>query len=108
MERRKRSRKKTRRDVYFVSSDADGNKILQDMATVLNINENGLLLESPHNLIGTRRIKIIASSGDQHSSEVDGSVVYSIRIADNKFNTGIAFDDTPEAAKSFTAAVMKK
>ncbi len=108
MERRKRTRQKTHQAVYFACTDSNGGLAVQDTAVVLNINENGLLLESAHNLAGTRDIRIMASDDNRKAVEVSGAVVYSITVAADQFNTGIAFNDTVDTISEFVAVITRK
>lgn len=108
MERRKRTRIPTHQAVYFVCKDAGGRPSLQDMGIVLNINQDGLLLESAHNLIGASEIRILASSDDQKPLEVKGNVVYSITVAADRYHAGIAFTDASETTAAFADALTGK
>ena len=46
IDRRKQVRSEIRCPVYYIGSDHDGNITAQDVATGLNINANGMLIES--------------------------------------------------------------
>ena len=101
-ERRKHPRTNIHFPVYFICIDNDGNEMIQDIAKVLNISENGILMESSYNLPSANYVKIMASIKDNYTIEVKGKVVYTITVAKGKFMIGISFQDTSDKIFKFT------
>ena len=101
IERRKHPRTNIHFPVYFICIDDDGNEMVQDIAIIQNISENGILIESAYNLPNANYIKIMASTKDKYSIEVKGKVVYSITVAEGKFVNGITFQDTSNKISEF-------
>ena len=106
VERRKQSRDKINYPVYYIGSDRDGNVTAQDMATGLNVNENGILIES-NEYINARFVKIMAQTKHKATVKVKGEIIYSMQSAGGKFRTGIAFEDTPETALLFIEEMIQ-
>jgi len=101
-ERRKHPRTNIHFPVYFICIDNDGSEIIQDVAIVLNISENGILMETSCNLPNANYVKIMASTKDNSKIEVKGKVVYSITVAEGKFMIGISFQDASDKIFKFT------
>jgi hypothetical protein len=76
--------------------------MIQGIAIVQNISENGILMESSYNLPNANYVKIMASTKDDYTIEVKGKVVYSITVAKEKFMIGISFQDTSDKIFKFT------
>ena len=85
---------------YGGRPDRDGNVTAQDVATGLNVNENGILIES-NDYINARFVQIMAQTKQKATIKVKGEIIYSMQSAGGKFRTGIAFEDTPETALLF-------
>ncbi len=100
VERRKRSRSEINYPVYFIGSDRDGNVTAQDIATGVNVNENGILIESS-DYINARFIQIMAQTQDKATIKVKGEIIYSMISPEGKFRTGVSFEDSPETALLF-------
>ena len=101
-ERRKHPRTNIHFPVYFMCIDNDGNEMIRDIAEVLNISENGILIEGSYDLPNANYIKIMASIKDNYQLEVKGKVVYSITDSKGKFMIGISFQDTSDKIFKFT------
>jgi hypothetical protein len=100
VERRKRTRSTINYPVYFIGSDKDGNITAQDIATGLNIHENGMLIESD-SFINARSIEIMVKSKDKTTIKINGAIIYSTPSDEGKFRTGICFKETPESTLLF-------
>ena len=100
-ERRKQPRTNVHFPVYFICIDNDGNEMIQDIAIVLNVSENGILMETSYNLPNVNYVKIMASTIDNDPIEVKGKIVYSIKIAEGKFMSGITFQDSSDKNFNF-------
>ena len=101
-ERRKHPRTKIHCPVYFICIDDDGNEMIQDIAVVLNISDNGILMESSSNLPNANYVKIMAPTEKNGTIEVKGKVVYSITVGTDKFMIGIIFQDSSDRIFKFT------
>ena len=101
-ERRKHPRTQIHFPVYFICIDKDGKEMMQDIAIVLNISENGILMESSYNLPNTNYVKVMASTKANQTIEIKGRVVYSITVSREKFRIGISFQDTSNKILKFT------
>jgi len=100
VERRKQSRSEINYPIYFIGSDRDGNVTAQDIATGLNINENGILIESS-DYINARFIQIMAQNQEKTTIKVKGEIIYSMQSAEGTFRTGVSFEDSTEKALLF-------
>ena len=100
IERRKQSRDEINYPVFYIGSDRDGNVTAQDVATGLNVNESGILIES-NEYINARFIQIMAQTRHKATVKVKGEIIYSMQSAGGKFRTGVAFEDAPETALQF-------
>lgn len=105
-ERRKHPRTNLHFPVYFICIDNDGNEMIQGIAIVLNISENGILMESSDNLPNANFVKIMTSTKDNYTIEVRGKVVYSITVANEKFMIGISFQDASDKIFKFTKILI--
>ncbi len=100
IERRKQSRSDINYPVYFIGSDRDGNITAQDIATGLNVNENGILIESS-DYINARFIQIMAQTQHKATIKVKGEIIYSMQSDEGTFRTGVSFEDSTETALLF-------
>jgi len=100
VERRKQTRAKIDYPIYYIGSDKDGNITAQDVAIGLNVNENGILIESD-DYINARFIQIMAQSQHKTTIKVKGEIIYSMQSAEGRFRTGVAFEDSTGTALSF-------
>lgn len=103
-ERRKQTRSTISCPVYFIGSDKAGNVTAQDIATGLNINAKGMLIESSC-FINARFITILATKTNKETVKVKGEIVYSMQVDQDRFRTGVAFDGTPDDVLPFTELV---
>ena len=101
-ERRKHPRTNVHFPVYFICIDNDDNEMMQDIAVVLNISENGILMESSHDLTSANYVKVMAPTKNNYKIEVKGKVVYTIKDSEEKFFIGISFQDSANNIFKFT------
>lgn len=103
MERRQRDRRAIAQPVYYLCIDDQDRVIAQDAGLALDINENGMLIESDAP-VHSGRVRVMVRSGDGDKLEATGDIIYSMLTADQKYRSGIAFRGMPEATARFVAA----
>ena len=97
MERRKHSRESVACRVYFVAISADGREASQDIGMAKDISPGGMLLETA-GPINTTDIRIMAAAADKKQLTIDGTVIYSMQVGEDRYNTGVFFPSgSPEA-----------
>jgi hypothetical protein len=104
IERRKDPRSGVAYPVYIVCIREDGSPKDQDVATVLNISDSGILIETKIPIL-TQQIKILASLQDQEDVEVYAEVVYTINMEENKYRCGLSFEGDPVHIARFVGSL---
>ncbi|MEJ2096259.1 MAG: PilZ domain-containing protein [Deltaproteobacteria bacterium] len=104
IERRKNARTDLALRVYFVCLSEDGRETTQDVGTVLNISESGLMLETPVPIL-TKAIKIMASLQEKSGLEVMAELIYSMQLAPDKIRSGLSFTGDPDQVQRFVAGL---
>ena len=100
IERRKDARTDLALPVYFVCLKEDGRETAQDIATIVNISESGLLMETPVPIL-TKAIRIMASLQDKTRIDVTAELIYSMQLAPNKIRSGLSFTGDPGQIRHF-------
>ena len=106
IERRKQARATISYPVYFIGSDKEGNVTAQDIATGLNINDSGMLIESA-SFINARYITIMATTTRKETVKIDGEIIYSMPAGEDRFRTGVAFQGPSDKIRLFTGSLLK-
>jgi hypothetical protein len=90
--------------VYFVCLDDDGGFKAQDVATVMNISDSGILIETKIPIL-TQQIKIMAPLQDQEDLEIYAELIYSINLEENRYRCGLSFQGDPVQIARFVGAL---
>jgi len=90
--------------VYFVCLGDDGSFKTQDAATVINISDSGILIETKIPIL-TRQIKIMAPLTDQEDLEIYAELVYSINLEKDLYRCGLSFQGDPVQIARFVGAL---
>ena len=106
IERRQDPRSDVTYQVYFVCVDDDGSVKSQDAATVMNISDSGLLIETKIPIL-TQQIKIMTSLQDKGSLEVYAELVYSINMGKDLYRCGLSFLGDPVQTARFIGALTE-
>lgn len=106
MERRKQPRTSIECQVYFICVSEDGRESAQDIGLAVDISAGGMKLETT-TPINTMDVRIIASTSDNQPIEARGSVIYSIQIGEDRFQTGIFFSSGSKEAAQFVDQLMQ-
>ena len=107
IERRKHLRKNIHCHVFFECSDAHGKKVSQNIGMALDISEKGMLLES-NAPIHASTIKVIVPVKEKDAVEVMGNVIYSIPTSDERYRTGIVFNEPGDDMARLIATLSAK
>ena len=85
----------------------DDNKIFeQNVGTILDISEGGLLLETD-SIIDANYVKLVIVGFDNTLYSIIGSVVHSRKIDRGKARAGICFHGSTKSNKFFLTAVIR-
>jgi hypothetical protein len=106
IERRQDPRAGVTYPVYFVCLGDDGSTKAQDVATVMNISDSGLLIETRIPIL-TQQIKITAPLQDQDDLEVYAELVYSINLEKDKYHCGLSFLGDPVQIARFVGSLTE-
>jgi hypothetical protein len=106
IERRQDPRSDVTYPVYFVCVGDDGSVKAQDAATVINISDSGILIETKIPIL-TQQIKIMASLQDKVCLEVYAELVYSIKLEKGKYRCGLSFLGDPVQIARFIGALTE-
>ena len=103
-------RKYARVDVYsfisYVCIDKDGNLIDQRMGVALNISQNGVLLETGHQL-ESNFISLMFVDLDETLAEIAGEIIYTRENGSGMFLNGIRFGGTHEENIQFAKKLIR-
>ena len=104
IERRKEPRDGVEYPVYFVCLGDEGSYKAQDVATVINISDSGILIEAKIPIL-TQQIKITAPLQDQENLEVYAELIYSINLEKNLYRYGLSFQGDPVQIARFVGSL---
>jgi hypothetical protein len=104
IERRKEQRAAVTYSIYFVSLDEDGSEKAQDVATIINISNSGILIEAKIPIL-TQQIKIMAPLQDQEDMEIYAELIYSINLEKGLYRCGLSFQGDPVQIARFVGAL---
>ena len=105
-ERRKHSRVQIYDPISYLSLDADGEIIEQNVAVVRNVSQTGIQIETfwP---VRSEYISLMFFDLAQNQIEVKGEVVYSARNDSGQYNIGINFVGKAKESLQFIKALVK-
>ena len=105
-ERRQYSRVQIYDPISYLSVDADGEVLDQNVAVVRNVSQTGVQIESflP---IRSEYISLMFFDMDQKPIEVKGEVIYSERNDSDQYNIGISFIGKNKETLQFVKALVK-
>ena len=106
IERRKEPRAGVEHLVYFVCLGDDGSFKTQDVATVINISDNGILIEAKIPIL-TQQIKIMAPLQDRENLEVYAELIYSINLEKDLYRCGLSFQGDPVQIARFVGSLTE-
>ena len=105
-EKRKYPRIQVFVSVSFDCYDDDNEIIEQNIGTILDISEGGLLLESD-NIVDANYVKLVIIGFDNDMYSIVGSAVHSRKLDSGKSRTGICFHGSSKSNLKFLAAVIR-
>ena len=105
-ERRKNVRKDSLNLLSYHCVDENDDITMQGAGRTLNISEEGILLET-HVAIDPNHSISLFIAMEEDLVDVKGKVIHSSPKGDGKFNTGIAFVETNEAAREIIEKSVK-
>jgi hypothetical protein len=106
IEKRKAPRAVTSYSVFFMCLNEDGRETTQDVATILNISDSGLLLETSVPIL-TKEIKIMASLKNRKTVQVTAELIYSMQLAPNTVRSGLSFKGDSDHIRRFVAGIVE-
>jgi len=105
-ERRKHSRVQIYDPISYLSLDADGEILEQNIAVVRNVSQTGIQIETFRPIL-TEYISLMFFDLAQNQIEVKGEVVYSARNDSGQYNIGINFVGKAKESLQFIKALVK-
>ena len=105
-ERRKYSRVQIYDPISYLSVDADGQVLEQNVAVVRNVSQTGVQIETPLP-IRSEYISLMFFDLDQKQIEVKGEVIYSEKNDSGQYNIGINFVGNGKETLKFVKALVR-
>ena len=103
-------RKYPRVDVFsavsYICIDKNGNPLNQNMGAVLNISQNGVLLEASC-LVESEYVMLMATDFNNKLIEIKGKIEYCKKDKSDKFKAGISLQGTHEENVRFERKLLK-
>ena len=103
-------RKYPRVDVFslisYICIDKNGNPLNQNMGVVLNVSQNGILLEASC-LVGSKYMMLMAADFNNKLIEIKGKIEYCRKDKSDKFKAGISLQGTHEENVRFVTKLLK-
>ncbi len=103
-------RKYPRVDVFspvsYICIDKNGNTIGQSMGVVLNVSQNGILLEASC-LVESEYVRLMATDFNNKLIEIKGKIEYCKKDKSDKFKAGISLQGTHEENVRFERKLLK-
>jgi hypothetical protein len=90
LDRRKYTRVSTNNSISYILVDKSVSKIGVGTGKVINISQNGLMLQTDH-LVNADYIYLVCTDVDNKPIPMIGKVVFSMRKKDNLYRSGINF-----------------
>jgi len=103
-------RKYPRVDVFSLVScfciDKNGNTVSQNMGVVLNVSQNGVLLEAS-DPVESEYVMLMATDFNNKLIEIKGKIEYCRKNKSDKFKAGISLQGTHEENVRFVKKLLK-
>jgi hypothetical protein len=106
IEKRKFARVNICNTISYIGSDEDGNIIEQCMAVVLDISQNGLLIESLQE-VESKNLSLMASTQKNSLINIEGEVAHCRKTESGKFRTGVMLQGTHEENVRFVKELIR-
>jgi c-di-GMP-binding flagellar brake protein YcgR len=106
IEKRKYPRVKIANTISYVGSDENGTVIEQCMGVIIDISQNGLLIESLQE-VESKNLSLMASTQKNNLIKIKGEVVNSRKDESGKFKTGILLQGTHEENVRFVKELIR-
>ena len=106
LERRKHPRVIIYHPLSFVCTDEKGSIVQQNMGTVLNISQGGILIETA-NSVFSKYVSLTTVDLNGNVIEVKGKVAYCKKNESTKYRVGISFDGTHTQNIRFVKALTR-
>jgi hypothetical protein len=106
IEKRKYPRVKICSTISYIGSDEDGTILEQCMGVVLDISQNGLLIESLQEVKSTN-LSIMASTQKNSLIKIKGKVANCRKAQSGRFRTGIILQGTHEENVRFVKELIR-
>ena len=105
-ERRKHARVQIYDPISYLSLDADGEILEQNVAVVRNVSQTGIQIET-FRTVHAKYISLMFFDLAGHQIEVNGEVVYCQRNDTGQYNIGINFIGKAKESLKFIKALVK-
>jgi c-di-GMP-binding flagellar brake protein YcgR len=106
IEKRKYPRVKISNTISYVGSDENGAVIEQCMGVIIDISQNGLLIESLQ-VVESKNLSLMASTQKNNLIKIKGEVVNCRKDESGKFKTGILLRGTHEENVRFVKELIR-
>ena len=106
IENRKYPRVKICNTISYIGSGQDGTIIEQCLAVVLDISQNGLLIESLQE-VESKNLSLMASTQKNSLIKIEGKVAHCRKAESGKFRTGIMLLGTHEENVRFVKELVQ-
>ena len=106
IENRKYARVKICNTISYIGSDEDGTILEQCLGMVLDVSQNGLLLESIQE-VESKNLSLVASTQKNSLINIEGKVAYCRKSESGKFRTGIMLQGTQEENVRFVKELIR-
>ena len=106
IENRKYPRVKISNTISYVGSDENGTVIEQCMGVIIDISQNGLLIESLQE-VESKKLSLMASTQKNNLIKIKGKVAYCRKDESGKFKTGILLQGTHEENVRFVKELIR-
>jgi c-di-GMP-binding flagellar brake protein YcgR len=105
-DRRKYPRVDVFSSISYICIDKNGNTIGQSMGVVLNVSQNGVLLEASC-LVESEYVMLMAVDFNNKLIEIKGKIEYCRKDKSDKFKAGISLQGTYEENVRFVKKLLK-
>ena len=105
-DRRKYPRVDVFSSISYICIDKNGNIVSQNMGVVLNVSQNGVLLEASC-LVESEYVMLMAVDFNNKLIEIKGKIEYCRKNKSDKFKAGISLQGTHEENVRFVKKLLK-
>jgi hypothetical protein len=106
IENRKYPRVKICNTISYIGSGEDGTILEQYLGVVLDISQDGLLIESVQE-VESKNLSLVASTQKNRLIQIEGKVAYCRKAESGKFRTGIMLQGTQEENVRFVKELIR-